>query len=118
MSYELLFALAISLILTLAFEIGIFLLILFIRKRNKKDLLLVVLVNIITNPAVVLLYWLAALYTDWNLIMIKIPLEILAVLTEGYYYSKYGQDFKRPYLFSITANAFSFGIGVLLQRFI
>lgn len=114
MNWELIFALTVSFILTIALETGFFLL---IGKRNKKDLLLVVFVNIITNPAVVMLYWLAILYTDWNHTVIKIPLEIFAVLTEGYYYKKYGQDFKHPYLFSIAANAFSFGFGVLLQQF-
>ena len=112
---ELLFALAVSLILTLALETGFFLL---IGRRNKKDLLLVVLANIITNPAVVLLYWLAVLYTDWNHAIIKMPLEIFAVLTEGYYYGRYGKDFKHPYLFSVAANAFSFGIGFIFQKFI
>ena len=111
MAAEMLFSLALSLVLTLVFEISFFLL---IGKRNKKDLLLAVLANIVTNPAVVLSYWLMALYTDWNHGIIKIPLEIFAILTEGYYYSKYGRDFKHPYLFSAAANAFSFGIGLIL----
>ena len=115
MNRELLFALALSLVLTLALEIGFFLL---IGKRHKKDLLLVVLVNVITNPVVVLLYWLAFLYTDWNTTVVKIPLEAFAILFEWYYYKKYGQSFKRPFVFSVAANAFSFSIGVLLQRFL
>lgn len=115
MSGQLLNALAFSLILTLVLETGFFLL---SGKRGKKDLLLTVMVNILTNPAVVLLYWFAALYTDLNHAIIKIPLEVFAVLTEGYYYKKYGQEFKHPYLFSISANAFSFIIGVVIQKFI
>ena len=106
-------SLAVSLILTILFETGFFLL---IGKRNKKDLLLVILVNIITNPVVVLSYLLALLYTDWDHVLIIAPLELFAVLTEGFYYSKYGQDFRRPYIFSALANLFSFGAGVLLQR--
>jgi hypothetical protein len=105
-------ALVVSLILTILFEAGIFLL---IGKRKKKDLLLVMLVNVITNPVVVLSYWLAVLYTNWNHVLVTMLLELFAVLTEGYYYKKYGQDFGRPYLFSAAANAFSFGTGVLLQ---
>ena len=109
---ELFFALAISLFLTVVFETVFF----FITgKRVKKDLLLVILVNVLTNPVVVLLYWLSVLYTDWNRTLVKIPLEIFAVLTEWYYYKKYGQTFKRPFVFSVTANAFSFTVGVLLQ---
>lgn len=115
MNHELLAALAISLALTLALEIGFFFL---AGKRNRKDLLLVAAVNAITNPVVVLLFWLAALYTDWGRVAVISSLELFAVCSEGYYYKKYGQDFKRPYLFSAAANAFSFGVGVLLQYFI
>ena len=110
----LLSALALSLLLTLVLETGFFLL---TGKRNKKDLLLVVLVNVVTNPVVVLLYWLAAMYTGWNLAIVIIPLELFAVLVEGFYYRKYGQDFSRPLLFSVSANVFSFGVGFLLQLF-
>ena len=108
----LLTALGVSLVLTLVLETGFFLL---IGKRNKKDLLLLLLVNLLTNPALVLTYWLAVLYTDWSSVIIIIPLEVLAVLIEGCYYKKYGCDFKRPYLFSLAANIFSYGTGLLMQ---
>ena len=107
-------ALAVSLFLTLVFEAGFFLL---VGKRDKKDLLLLVMVNIITNPLVVSLYWLAILYGNWSHVVIIIPLELFAVLTEGFYYKKYGRDFRYPYLFSAAANAFSFGAGELIQQF-
>lgn len=113
MNHELLAALAISLALTLVIEVCFFIL---TGKRNKKDLLLTVAVNVVTNPVVVLLFWLSALYTDWNRVAVMVPLELFAVCTEGYYYRRYGQDFKRPYLFSVAANAVSFIIGVLLQQ--
>jgi len=112
---DLLAALVVSLALTLALETGFFLL---TGKRNKKDLLLVILVNALTNPIVVLLYWLAALYTSWNTSVVKIPLEIFAVITEGFFFMKYGQSFKRPFLFSLAANMFSFWVGVLIQLFL
>lgn len=115
MTRDLVLALIISLVSTLILE-ECFALV--AGKRGKKDLLLVGLVNVVTNPAVVLLYWLAVLYTDLNPIVVKAILEILAVLTEGRYYKKYGVNFSRPYLFSIAANAFSFGVGVILQKFI
>jgi hypothetical protein len=114
MNHELLLALGHSLALTLAFEISFFYL---VGKRNKKDVLLVMMVNILTNPVVVLLYWLAANYTDWNTAIVKIPLELFAILTEGYYYKRRGQSFNRPFLFSFAANAYSFFLGVLLQKF-
>ena len=111
----LLTALGISLALTLVLEAGLFLL---VGKRNKKDFLLLLLVNVLTNPTVVLTYWLAALYTEWSMVIVIIPLEVFAVLTEGHCYKKYGCDFKRPYIFSIAANIFSYGTGLLIQLFI
>ena len=112
MERALLIALAVSLALTLVLESGFFLL---VGKRNKKDLLLVALVNVLTNPAVVLLYWLAVAYADFNRVVVIAVLEVLAVLTEGYMYKKHGQDFKRPYGFSLFANMFSYGTGLVLQ---
>ena len=109
----LLIALALSLALTLALEVIFFLL---AGKRNKKDLLLLILVNVLTNPIVVLSSWLVALYTNWDANIPLISLELFAVLTEGYYYKKCGCAFRRPYLFSFTANMFSFLVGTLIQH--
>lgn len=112
MSQVVLSSLMLSLVLTLAFEIAFFLL---VNKRSKKDLLLVALVNILTNPVVVLLYWLSVLYTEWNSALVTIPLELFAIVTEGYYYKKYSQCIRYPYLFSLAANMFSFWSGVFIQ---
>ena len=109
----LLIALTLSLALTLTLEIAFFLL---TKKRNKKDLFLLFLVNVLTNPIIVLSFWLVGFYTNWDAYIVLIPLELFAVLTEGYYYKKYGCDFRRPYLFSLAANMFSFWIGVLIQH--
>ena len=84
-------------------------------KRGRRDLLLLVLANVVTNPAVVLIYSVAAAYTGLHRAVIITPLEITAVFIEGYYYKKYGADFRRPYLFSVAANAFSYGAGFLIQ---
>ena len=108
-------SLAVSLVLTLVLESSFFLL---IGKRNRKDLLLLLLVNIITNPVVVLTYNILVFNIGLNWILVIIPLEILAVLTEGFYYKNYGCDFKRPYLFSLSANAFSYFSGLILQTFV
>ena len=115
MNGPLLSSLMLSLLLTLALETGFFLL---TGKRNKKDMLLVILVNIVTNPVVVLSYWLAMSYTKLDPTIVIAPLELAAVCVEGAYFKKYGQDFHRPYLFSVFANIFSFGIGFLLQRLV
>jgi hypothetical protein len=114
MNQILLTSLALSLLLTIIFEIVFFLL---VGKKDKKDLLLLVLVNIFTNPVVVLSYYITVTYTDWNPSVIKIPLELFAIITEGYYYKKYGRNFRHPYLFSAAANMFSFWIGVIIQIF-
>ena len=108
----LIISLALSLALALILETGFFL---FIGKRNKKDMLLLVLVNILTNPVVVLLCWLAAMYMNRHLPIVIITLEVLTVLVEAFFYKRFGQDFKRPLVFSVTSNAFSFSIGVLIQ---
>ncbi|MDR0889789.1 MAG: hypothetical protein LBM28_03965 [Oscillospiraceae bacterium] len=108
----LLVALAVSLALTLALELGFYLL-WYRRRFDKKDLLLLVAVNVLTNPPVVLLSYLALRYTGYE--VLTAPLEVLAVLTEGYLYKKYARNIPRPYAFSLAVNAFSFGIGLLLQ---
>ena len=115
MSADLIKSLIISLALTLSLECGFFYL---TGKRNKSDLLLVVMVNILTNPAVVLLYWLAASYTFWNIKAVNVFLELFAVLAEGCCYLRYGREIRRPFVFSLAANAFSFGMAFLFQRLI
>jgi CHASE2 domain-containing sensor protein len=105
-------SLALSLALTIALESWVFLL---AGKRSKKDWLLLVLVNLLTNPVVVLSYLLFTYYTDFNPFIVLIPLEAFAVLTEGYYYKKHGSCFRRPFLFSLAANVISFGAGELIQ---
>ena len=113
MSWSFLPALAASLSLTIVLELA---LLFILGIRDRKDILLIVLVNIITNPLVMLLYWLTISHTYWHTAIIKAPLELFAIVTEGYYYQKYGRRFRRPYTFSVVANLFSFGIGELLQH--
>jgi len=112
MNQAILNALAISLALTLIFETIFFFL---AGKRLGKDLLLLVLVNVITNPLVVLCHSLAFYYSQLNAALLLIPLEVFAIVCEGALYKRFGQEFKRPYLFSLSANSFSFAAGVLLQ---
>jgi hypothetical protein len=114
MMLKLISALAISLGLTLVLESAFFFI---VGMRNRKDFLLLLLVNIITNPVVVLTYSLFVQYTNLAPVIVLIPLELFAIIAEGCYYKKYGLSFKRPYFFSIGANAFSYCIGLLLQLF-
>ena len=95
-----------SLLLTLVLELPF---VVFFGAR-KKDLLLFVLVNILTNPAVVLLSSL----TGYRL-GIQILLETVAVFVEGWYYKKYAGYIRRAMCCSLCANGFSYLAGILIQ---
>lgn len=107
-------SLALSLGLTLLLEIPVAFL---LGVRRKEDLLLVGLVNILTNPIVVLICNLFLLSTasppPWFLIL---PLELFAVLTEGFVYQK-GLSYRRvhPFLLSLILNGISYFGGLLLS---
>jgi hypothetical protein len=103
-----------SLVVSLAFTLAAELLFALLLGKRGKDLALVSLVNILTNPPVVLLYFLASAYTALSPALLKASLEIAAVLVEAFCYRKYGGNFRRPLLFSLGANAFSFGLGELI----
>lgn len=111
MADRLLISLIISLGMTLVLE-AIFAAITGV--RSKKEYLLVCAVNIVTNPPVVLTYWFLSNFTSFPALPAKIVLEAAAVLTEAWYYRRYSQ-FRRPFLFSLLANAFSFGVGAILN---
>ena len=107
----LIFNMAISLALTLVLEV---LLALLLGVRERKDLLLLCMVNLLTNPVVVFLYQVIEIYTYWNSLLVIIPLEVFAIITEGFYFKKYGLKIKEPYLFAVLINVFSYGIGKLI----
>jgi len=98
-------ALLLSLVLTLAIE-GVFAVLM---KKRGWDLLLCMLVNVVTNPVAVLLS-----------VLLPGPLTVAlceggAVAAEGTLYRFCGETYRRPFLFSLCANAISFGTGLLLQ---
>ena len=107
-------ALGISLGLTLLFE-GLLALLWGLRGR---DLLLCALVNLLTNPPLVfcVLCWRCfGPPPAW----LPVPLlELLAVWIEGLLYRREGERIRRPYLFSLCANAFSFALGLLVSALI
>lgn len=88
--------------LTIAFE-GAVALMWGLRRR---DLLLLVLVNVLTNPAAVLLH------TLFSGRLVTAALELGVVALEGLCYEKLGSAVRRPWLFSLCANAFSFCLGL------
>ena len=106
-------SLALSLGLTLLLEIPAALI---LGLRRKEDILLVGLVNILTNPIIVLILNLFFIFTasppPWFLIL---PLEVFAVLTEGFIYQK-GLSYRRihPFFLSLILNGISYFGGLLL----
>ena len=105
-----LIALGASLGLTLVFE-ELFALLWGLRGR---DLVLCALVNLLTNPPLVfcVLYWRHfGPSPGW----LPVPLlEALAVWVEGRFYRRDGERVRRPFLFSLCANAFSYAMGLLI----
>ncbi|SET49174.1 hypothetical protein [[Clostridium] polysaccharolyticum] len=104
--------LCISLIMTLLLEL---LFCLAAGIREKKDLLLACLVNVLTNPFVVLVHYIALYYTKWNHILVVGILEIGAVIVEGICYKSYGKKIPHPFYLSLFANLFSYGTGLLIN---
>lgn len=104
-------ALGVSLALTLAAELGFALL---CRVRGRA-LVLVALVNVLTNPLVVqaALLWRAFALPGYAAAVAV--LELLAVWLEGFVYRKSRLGFAHPCGFSLAANALSFGLGLLLR---
>ncbi|MBR3973551.1 MAG: hypothetical protein IKJ99_06335 [Oscillospiraceae bacterium] len=94
---------AISLLLTLIIETTIALL---WGIRSRKQILLVLLANILTNPAAVLLCWLG---------VPQLPVELAVVLTEALVYKEPAWKIHRPVLLAIVCNVVSWGTGILIQ---
>lgn len=115
MGYWLLETLGLSLVLTImieeffAFLIGI---------RDKKDLSLLFYVNILTNPMIVLVYYICFYYTEWNLTIVTVLLELIAIFIESYYFRVYGKYIHKPLLFAVVINVISFGVGKIISTFI
>lgn len=113
----LLWRLSVSLLLTLALECPLA----YILGKRRMDLALVALVNILTNPIVVLSVSLLTAYTSLPKPVFIIALEGLAILTEGFCYWRCGRNFVRPFLFSLCVNAFSYlcgeGINAIVRHF-
>ncbi len=103
----------ICLLLTIIFEVVIGLI---IGIRNKKDILNIILVNMLTNPLVTsiptaFLFYFSPLVSNISLVI----LEILTVIVEGFIYKKVFM-YKRinPYLISIILNGCSYLLGLIV----
>ena len=80
--------------------------------RSRHDLTVAVLVNVLTNPAVVLLNGLLSAAPWWA---VQLPLEAAAIAVEGFCYRHCGENICRPYLLSLCANCVSYGAGLVLN---
>lgn len=108
-------------LLCLFFTLLIELLFAFILKlRNKRDYLNIILVNIITNPILVIsTYIIGVLYGNSIKDSTTYILEILVVIVEGFIYKKF-LDYKKidGYFLSFILNACSYLIGLVISSII
>ena len=105
------------LLLTIVIEV---LFALLFKVRDRKDILNVILANIITNPIVVILpHYISFNYGFKLYDVILIILEILTVIVEGFIYQKYLKYKKiNPYLLSLLLNLLSYFIGDIYWRLV
>ena len=102
-----------ALLMTEAIEIPVCLLF----HMRGRDLIFVVLANVLTNPMLNVLYAIACLYTPIPPAVSLAVLEPAAVVVEWLVYRS-ATGAKRPFLASLTANAASFGLGLLITTFL
>ena len=78
--------------------------------RGKREFFILFLANLLTNPVVVCLYY--SFPPAQKLVLL---LELAAVLTEWLCYRTCSEKLKRPFLFALFANAFSYGLGCIIN---
>jgi len=108
----------VSLFLTLIIEIIVAF---FFRMRGKYEILLVVLVNILTNPAVNFLNLCGRGFAWWN-VRCQILLEIIAIAVEALVYFIFSRkedwNIAHPVWLAVLANAISYGIGCAINAIV
>ncbi len=109
-------ALALSLLLTEAFELPFCAL---VWRFGGRELAVCALANAVTNPPVVLIHtlisaWLAANGKSAVMPLAVLILELSAVVVEWLIYRRCTAK-RLPFFISLTANAFSYGMGLLLN---
>ncbi len=87
--------------------------------RGKKAFWLVTLVNIVTNPAAVLTYWLYRVYCADTSMVVQVIIEIAVVTVEALIYRSFAgeKDYKIrwPIALAIVANSISWGLVRVIQ---
>ena len=103
-------SLIVSLLLTEAIEL-VFALVWGVRGR---ELWLVVLVNLLTNPLAVLGYALLRNVLPWPLLRIQLPIELMVFVLEALLYLRLSRTIRRPLLFALCINLVSYGLGLVI----
>lgn len=88
--------------------------------RDKKDILNVILINLVTNPLVTSIpIFMLVYYGFKERVIMLIILELLTFIGEGFIYSK-TLVFKKvnPYLLSLILNLLSYGVGEFVNYII
>ena len=88
--------------------------------KTKKEMLLVLLVNILTNPAAVFCVWICNGYLGSEFsFLFQCVMEFIVVVVEAKVYSGFareeGWNIKKPLQFAIAAKVISWVSGVMLQ---
>lgn len=115
----------VSLILTICIELGVILLFSRISRSasfiyTKRGVLLVALVNVLTNPPAVLICWLAGLYLGNVLaIIVQLVAEMAVVAVEAWIYHSFAKEkqweIPNPLILSGVANICSWLCGIVLM---
>ena len=103
------------LVLTIIIELIIAII---LKIREKKDIINIILVNIVTNPLVVSIpAYILMRYGKKNYYISLYSLEIITVIVEGLIYKKVLKYKKiNPYLISLILNLSSYLIGEIINR--
>ena len=111
---EILKSFAVSLGLTLVIEMGLAVL---FRVRSKRGLLVVLLVNVMTNPAAVFLCLALGPHLGTWYLPFQLLVEAAVVVVEGRVYRQFREELNAalpPFLLSLVLNACSYGTGLIL----
>jgi len=95
-----------SLGLTLIFELGYA----WLWGVKGRDLILILLMNVLTNPLVVLWYH---VHQDQNLLIHTVFPELIAIIVEIFILKRFAKDVRRPIQLGICINVFSYFLGMI-----
>ncbi len=97
-----------SLLLTQAFELPFA----WLWGAKKQDLLVVLLMNVLTNPLVVMWH-----YSTWEFgfVVSTVLPELAAIVTEAILLRRFAKDTPYPVLLGVMINLFSYSIGVVMR---